>query len=206
MEKDSGVTGRQRGRSARERVLPRPVRFGLLDVVPPGSRDPCRQRRIDLPDDPARLARMIKTVTQVTILEMEVFAAHFDRLRQRDERQRQLTRMGNAAGAAGLLEAALEALHPATRVHQLLLARVERVAGGADLDVQVRLRRARVELVAAGAAHVRQDVLGMDLVVKTRHPIHIFYVGIGKDADLEVGRRAERDRLDGPTGARVDAP
>jgi hypothetical protein len=34
----------------------------------------------------------------------------------------------------------------------------------------------------------RKDVLGMDLVIKTRHPIHIFYVGIGKDADLEVGR------------------
>ena len=45
-----------------------------------------------LSDDPARLARMIKTVTQVTILEMEVFAAHFDRLRQRDERQRRESR------------------------------------------------------------------------------------------------------------------
>lgn len=34
----------------------------------------------------------------------------------------------------------------------------------------------------------RRDVLGLDLVTQTRHPIHIFYVGIGKDADLEVGR------------------
>src|ERR671923_1070457 len=67
-----------------------------------------------------------------------------------------------APSAAGLLEAALEALHPAARVEQLLLARVERVAVRADLDVQLGLRRARLELVAAGAANGRQDVLGMD--------------------------------------------
>ena len=45
-----------------------------------------------LSDEPPRLARLIKTVTQVTILEMDVFAAHFDRLRQRDERQRRESR------------------------------------------------------------------------------------------------------------------
>ena len=44
---------------------------------------------------------------------------------------------------AGLLEAALEALHPAARVDELLLARVERMALGADLDVELGLRRAR---------------------------------------------------------------
>src|SRR5512132_1122331 len=43
------------------------------------------------------------------------------------------------------LEAALEALHPAARVDELLLARVERVAVRADLDVQLRLRRAGLE-------------------------------------------------------------
>src|SRR5919201_36281 len=63
---------------------------------------------------------------------------------------------------AGLLEAALEALHPAAGVHQLLLPRVERVAVGADLDMELGLGRARVELVAAGAANVCDDVLGMD--------------------------------------------
>src|SRR6266540_304462 len=51
---------------------------------------------------------------------------------------------------------------PAAAVHQLLLARVERVAVGADLDVQFGLRRARAELVATGAANVRDDVLGMN--------------------------------------------
>src|SRR5207248_10759858 len=64
--------------------------------------------------------------------------------------------------AAGLLEPALEALDAATGVHQLLLARVERVAGRADLDVQLGLGGARLELVAAGAANGREDVLGMD--------------------------------------------
>src|ERR687891_1485735 len=68
-----------------------------------------------------------------------------------------------APGAAGLLEPALEPLHPAARVHELLLARVERMTRGADLDVEVRLRRARPELVAARAGHVGEDVLGMDV-------------------------------------------
>ena len=58
--------------------------------------------------------------------------------------------------------AALEALHAAARVHELLAAGVEGVALGADLDVQLRLGRARAELIAAGAANVRLDVLGMD--------------------------------------------
>lgn len=31
------------------------------------------------------------------------------------------------------------------------------------------------------------DLIGIDLAVETRHPIHIFFVGIG-DADLEIGR------------------
>src|SRR5438128_1935639 len=68
-----------------------------------------------------------------------------------------------AAGAAGLLQPALEALDAAARVHQLLLARVERVAVRADLDVQLRLRGTRGERVPAGAVHGRHDVLGMDV-------------------------------------------
>src|ERR671918_1173016 len=68
-----------------------------------------------------------------------------------------------AARAAGLLEPALEPLHPTARVDELLLARVERMALGADLDVQLGLRGARPELVAARAGHVGEDVLGMDV-------------------------------------------
>src|SRR6476469_10957989 len=68
-----------------------------------------------------------------------------------------------AAGTAGLLETALEALDPTAGIHELLLARVERVAVGADLDVELRLRRAGRELVAARAGDVREDVLRMDL-------------------------------------------
>ena len=73
-----------------------------------------------------------------------------------------------AAARAGLLEAALEALHPAAGVDELLLARVERMALGADLHVELCLRRARPELVAAGAGHVREDVLGMDVGLHRR--------------------------------------
>src|SRR2546421_50319 len=68
-----------------------------------------------------------------------------------------------ALAALGLrpLEPALEALDAPTGVDQLLLARVERVTVRADLHVELGLRRPRLELVAAGAAHGRQDVLGM---------------------------------------------
>src|SRR3954447_22947305 len=78
-----------------------------------------------------------------------------------------------AAGAAG--GAALEALHAATRVDQLLLARVERVAVRADLHVDLGLGRAGRELVAAGAADVSLDVLGMDVGlhgVQSRATLH----------------------------------
>src|SRR5690242_6747632 len=44
-----------------------------------------------------------------------------------------------ALGALGALEPALEALDPSTGVHELLLAPIEGVALGADLDVQLRL-------------------------------------------------------------------
>jgi Ca-activated chloride channel homolog len=39
-----------------------------------------------------------------------------------------------------------------------------------------------------GALVQKKDVLGTAMAIQTKHPIHIFYVGIGKDADLEIGR------------------
>src|SRR5262249_3918042 len=66
-------------------------------------------------------------------------------------------------GAAGLLEAALETLDAAARVHELLLARVEGVALRADLDVQLRRGGTRHERVPAGAVNGGENVLGMDL-------------------------------------------
>src|ERR1035437_2222843 len=66
---------------------------------------------------------------------------------------------------AALGDAALEALDAAAGVHQLLPARVERVAVRADLDVQRVARRARHELVAARARDVDRTVGGVDLVL-----------------------------------------
>src|SRR5262249_60437413 len=66
-------------------------------------------------------------------------------------------------GAAGLFEAPLEALDAPTRVHELLLARVEGVALGADLDVQLRRGGTRGERVPTGAVNRREDVVGMDV-------------------------------------------
>ncbi len=34
----------------------------------------------------------------------------------------------------------------------------------------------------------KQDIIGNALAIKTAHPIQIFFIGIGKDADMEVGR------------------
>ena len=33
-----------------------------------------------------------------------------------------------------------------------------------------------------------KDVMGIGLAIETRHPIQIFFIGIGNDADMEVGR------------------
>src|SRR5688500_6562410 len=67
------------------------------------------------------------------------------------------------AGALAAGEPALEALHPAAGVHELLLARVERVAVAADLHLDLGLGGPRLELVAAGTADVRDDVFGVEV-------------------------------------------
>src|ERR1051325_4927094 len=59
-----------------------------------------------------------------------------------------------SARLAGPLETPLEALDAAAGVEELLLARVERVAVGADLDVELGLRRAGRERVPARTGHV----------------------------------------------------
>src|SRR5256885_2248412 len=62
----------------------------------------------------------------------------------------------------GFFEALLEALDATAGVDQLLLAGVERMARGADLDVQLGLRGTRRERVPAAAVHGREHILGMD--------------------------------------------
>ena len=56
-----------------------------------------------------------------------------------------------------------EALNPACSVHDFLLASIERMAGGADLDVQVATQyRAGLEGVAAAADYVYLFVVRMN--------------------------------------------
>src|SRR5687767_15402578 len=57
---------------------------------------------------------------------------------------------------------ALEALHTAGGVHELLLAREERVALGADLDPDLGLGRPRVYHLAARAGDRGVDVFRMN--------------------------------------------
>src|SRR5262249_42750045 len=63
-----------------------------------------------------------------------------------------------------------EAINATLGVHQLLLAGVVRVAGGADFDVEVAARGARLDLGAAGADDVRGFVLGMGVRLHRRGP------------------------------------
>src|SRR5207302_436887 len=39
-----------------------------------------------------------------------------------------------------------------------------------------------------GVVVEKKDMIGSSLAMTTNHPIHIFFVGIGKDADLQIGR------------------
>jgi hypothetical protein len=43
-------------------------------------------------------------------------------------------------------------------------------------------------LDAAGRQVQRQDIIGSGMAMKTTHPVQIFFIGIGTDADMEVGR------------------
>src|SRR4029453_7658204 len=72
-----------------------------------------------------------------------------------------LMRFCSLLGPPGLLEAPLEALHASAGVHQLLLTRVEGVAFGADLDVQLRLGRTCLKLVPARAPDGREKLGGV---------------------------------------------
>jgi Ca-activated chloride channel homolog len=40
----------------------------------------------------------------------------------------------------------------------------------------------------SGQQVAKQDVIGTNLAIKTINPVQIFFIGIGKDADMEVGR------------------
>src|SRR4030088_1701007 len=71
-----------------------------------------------------------------------------------------LTSGSDAGRAAPVL--LLEALHPASGVHELLLARVEGVALRADLDLQLRLRRLGLKRIPARAPDICQHIVGMD--------------------------------------------
>src|SRR5262249_48134320 len=64
----------------------------------------------------------------------------------------------------------LEPLDATTRVDELLLARVERVALGADLDGHVALGGARLELVPTRALDDRELVLRVDISLHGTQP------------------------------------
>src|SRR5690606_29515514 len=80
-------------------------------------------------------------------------------------RRRALRRPRDGRGGSGRLPGVLlaEALDASRGVHELLLPGEERVAVGADIEVEFAHRGARLPAVAAGALHGRGGVLGMDV-------------------------------------------
>ena len=66
--------------------------------------------------------------------------------------------------------AAIEALHLASGVHQLLLAGVERVAIRADLHADLRGGRPCLELVPTGAVHLGENVFRVDIGLHGKGP------------------------------------
>ena len=66
--------------------------------------------------------------------------------------------------------ALLEAIHASAGINQLLLAGVERMALGADLDRDVLLGRAGLDDLAAGAADRSALIVGMDALF---HFVHL---------------------------------
>ena len=71
--------------------------------------------------------------------------------------------------SGGEAVALAELVHATAAVDDLLLARIERVAAGTDLDLQVLAeRRARLEGVAAGAGDRYQRVLRMNVSLHDR--------------------------------------
>ena len=70
-------------------------------------------------------------------------------------------------------ETLVEAIDTSTGVNQLLLAGIERVALGADLNTNVLLGRTSGKSVATGAANRGLFVLGMDTFL---HFVHLFLI------------------------------
>ena len=68
-------------------------------------------------------------------------------------------------------EALVEAINTSTGVNQLLLAGIERVALGADLNTNVLLSGASRKDIATGTADRGLFVLGMDTFL---HLVHLF--------------------------------
>ena len=69
----------------------------------------------------------------------------------------------------------LEAVHTSASVHQLLLARVERMALGANVDAHLLLDRAGLKGFAADAANNALAVIRMDLFL---HGFHLALIGL----------------------------
>src|SRR5436190_19452482 len=149
----SAITPRTTGRrSTRWRAIPDWIGRETWAIVPLGVRTATAQ----FPGP--RIITPSRTACPPTVEAMEPLAATA------------------ALGALSTLEALLEALDASAAVHELLLARVERVAVRAHLDVQLRLGRPRLECVPARARHRRKNVLGVDVSL---HGVRIAAASVG---------------------------
>ena len=71
------------------------------------------------------------------------------------------------------IESLVETINTSTGVNQLLLAGIERVALGADLNTDVLLGRTSSKDIATGTANGGLFVIGMDTFL---HFVHLFLI------------------------------
>lgn len=69
-----------------------------------------------------------------------------------------------------------------------------------EVDISVFTGCEKLAIDVNGNSVEKWDVIGSGLAMDTEHPIQIFYIGIGDDADLDVGRM-----LAGATGGEFQA-
>ena len=85
------------------------------------------------------------------------------------------------------VETLLEAIHASAGVHQLLLARKEGVALGADFNLQFRLGRTGLKRLTAHATDDGLAIFGMDLIFHAFSPLlRMLWVVLSRDNDYSI--------------------
>jgi hypothetical protein len=72
-----------------------------------------------------------------------------------------------------------------TQLHDLIVMEAKNEKGITEFS---GMEEGRPPRDSRGATVKKEDVIGTSLAMETRHDIQIFFIGIGEEADLEIGR------------------